>query len=79
MHKPTYQQPAKNQGKAEGQAQKPATSAQPFDKENRAQAPRKDSQERDQSPQQQSKQAAQGKPQATQEENNTQKREPKQS
>jgi hypothetical protein len=45
MHKPTYQQPAKNSGKAEGQAQKPATAstAQPFYKADRDPVISKDS------------------------------------
>lgn len=83
MHKPTYQQPAKNSGKAEGQAQKPATvsTAQPFYKADRDPVISKDSFEGPaKSPQQQPKEAApQTKPQATQDERNAQRREPKQS
>lgn len=83
MHKPTYQQPAKHPGKAEGQAQKPATggTAQPFYKADRDPVISKDSFEGPaKSPQQQPKEAAaQAKPQATQDESNALNREPKQS
>lgn len=83
MHKPTYQQPPKKPGQAEGQAQKPETTgnAQPFYKADRDPVISKDSFEGPaKSPQQHPKEATpQTKPQATQEENNAQKREPKQS
>ena len=82
MHKPTYQQPAKNSGKAEGQAQKPATvsTAQPFYKADRDPVISKDSFEGPaKSPQQPKEAANQGKPQATQDKRNAQNREPKKS
>ena len=83
MHKPTYQQPAKHSGKAEGQTQKPSTAstAQPFYKADRDPVISKDSFEGPaKSPQQQPKEATpQTKPQATQGERNAQSREPKQS
>jgi hypothetical protein len=83
MHKPTYQQPAKNSGKAEGQAQKPATAstAQPFYKADRDPVISKDSFEGPaKSPQQQPKEAVtRAKPRATQDESNALNREPKQS
>ena len=79
MHKPTYQQPAKNSGKAEGQTQKPST-AQPFYKADRDPVISKDSFEGPaKSPQQPKEAANQDKPQASQDKRNVQNREPKKS
>ena len=82
MHKPTYQQPAKNSDKAEGQAQKPASAntAQPFYKADRDPVISKDTFEGPAKLPQQPKDAANpAKPQASQDKRNVQNREPKKS
>ncbi|MDZ4191516.1 MAG: hypothetical protein U1D65_05870 [Pseudomonas sp.] len=78
MHKPTYQQPAKHSGKAEGQTQKPSTAstAQPFYKADRDPVISKDTFEGPAKSPQQPKEAAN---QATQDTRNAQNREPKKS
>lgn len=78
MHKPTYQQPSKNSGKTEGQAQKPATTSpvQPFYKADRDPVISKDTFEGPAKSPQHPKEAAN---QTTQGKHNTLSREPKKS